>query len=72
MKAKDIKITDLYGLDMTITDLGHAIEVAEMFKGFGHADASPEQVVSDNERKAYWTDIHNKLLQLQSGLKNKF
>jgi hypothetical protein len=64
-----MKIKDLYGLDITITDLERAIGESEMFSGFGHIDPSPEQSASDNERKEYWTDLHEKLLQLQSNLK---
>jgi hypothetical protein len=64
-----MKITDLYGTAITITDFDRAINQAEMFSRFGQFDLSPEQPVPGGERKAYWADLYEKLLQLQSNLK---
>lgn len=61
-----MQITDLEGKKITVTDLQKAIEQAATYKEYSHVTASPEQVISDKERQLYWTDIHEKLLQLQS------
>ncbi len=57
-----MKITDLQGLQIEVTDLDKAIEQAEYFKDLHHVPP----VESDKERQAYWRDIHQKLLQLKS------
>jgi len=59
-------ITDLDGKKIVVTDLEAAIVQSEMFMGFTHTDANPQQVLADEERKRYWTDMNQKLLQLQS------
>ncbi len=65
-----MKIKDRYGKEITITDLAGGIKQVRMFKEYKHLNPSPEQIKSDNERQAYWTDLHTKLLQLQSNFKN--
>lgn len=62
----NMKIKDLYGKEVTITDMDEAIAQTDMFRGISHADATAEQSESDRERKAYWTDLYEKLLELQS------
>lgn len=57
-----MKITDLNGLEITVTDLDKAIEQAELFKDMHHVPPVP----SDKERQAYWNDIYKKLLELKS------
>lgn len=57
-----MKITDLNGQEITVTDLDKAIEQAELFKDMHHVPPVP----SDKERQQYWTDIYNKLLELKS------
>ena len=57
-------IIDNCGKLIEVTDLSAAIVQAELFKGFHHEDAAP--LSADKERMAYWTDIHAKLLELQS------
>ncbi|WP_454045045.1 3-isopropylmalate dehydratase [Chryseobacterium sp. Marseille-Q8038] len=57
-----MKITDLNGLEITVTDLDKAIEQAELFKDMHHVPPVP----SDKERQAYWNDIYKKFLELKS------
>lgn len=57
-----MKITDLKGCQLKVTDLDKAIEQAEYFKDCHHVPP----VESDKERQAYWRDIYEKLLQLKS------
>lgn len=57
-----MKITDLKGLKIEVTDLDKAIEQAEYFKDLYHVPP----VESDKERQVYWRDIYQKLLQLKS------
>lgn len=57
-----MKITDLRGLSIEVTNLDKAIEQTENFKDLHHVPP----VESDKERQAYWRDIYQKLLQLKS------
>jgi len=59
-----MKITDLNGFEITVTDLANAIQQAENFKDLHHNPPVP----SDRERQEYWNDIYNKLLELKSKL----
>ncbi|MBS1532553.1 MAG: 3-isopropylmalate dehydratase [Bacteroidetes bacterium] len=60
-----MNITDRNGLVIIVTDLPQAIEQAALFKDLEHVNATPEQQQADAERKAYWSDIHQQLLQLK-------
>ncbi|AZA84586.1 3-isopropylmalate dehydratase [Chryseobacterium indologenes] len=57
-----MKITDLNGLEITVTDLDKAIQQAELFKDMHHVPPVPY----DKVRQKYWTDVYNKLLELKS------
>ena len=48
-----MKITDLNGFEITVTDLDKAIEQAELFKDMHHAPPVPY----DKVRQKYWTDV---------------
>lgn len=63
-----MKITDLNGQEIKVTDLIAAIRQAETFKDYHHEPPRPEM---DKSRQAYWTDIYNKLLNLQTQLNKK-
>ncbi|MGH1517037.1 hypothetical protein [Chryseobacterium sp. JK1] len=58
-----MKIKDLHGKSIEVTDLDKAIWQAENFKEYAHEDQS--FLSYDKKQKAYWTDIYNKLLQLK-------
>ncbi|MGV3766777.1 MAG: hypothetical protein ACO1NW_11670 [Chitinophagaceae bacterium] len=57
-----MKITDITGQEITVTDLEAAIAQAKRFKGYRH---EPPQPVSDSRQQAYWADLYRKLKQLQ-------
>lgn len=57
-----MKITDINGCEITVTDLDQAIEKAEYFKDCEHIPPVP----SDKERQAYWRDMYNKLIALKN------
>jgi hypothetical protein len=59
-----MKIRDLHGKCIKITDLEKAIKQAETFKGYSHQDKSFAEF--DERMKVYWTDIHEKLLILKN------
>ncbi|EJL74407.1 hypothetical protein [Chryseobacterium populi] len=57
-----MKITDIYGYSIEITDLQKAIEMAEFFKDCHHTPPHP----TDKERQEYWQDMYEKLIKLKS------
>ena len=59
-----MKIKDLHGKSIEITDLEKAIKQAEIFKDYSHEDKSYADF--DKRQKAYWTDIYIKLLQIKN------
>jgi hypothetical protein len=61
-----MQIKDLYGKEITVTDMDEAIKQTDMFRKYSDLDAPEGQSEFDRERKAYWTDLHEKLLELQS------
>lgn len=56
-----MKITDLNGFEIEVTDLEGAIEQSELMKEFRHA---PPQV-QDLQKQAYWLDLYQQLLKLK-------
>lgn len=56
-----MKITDLNGYQIEITDPDTAIEQAESFKDYHHIPP----VESDGKKQAYWRDMYYKLLELK-------
>jgi hypothetical protein len=63
-----MKITDLNGQKIKVTDLIAAIRQAETFKDYHHEPPRPKM---DKRRQAYWTDIYNKLMNLKTQLNQK-
>lgn len=61
-------VTDIDGKTITVTHLKAAIKEAGQYIGYSHIN--PEFREFDKKRKAYWSDLHKKLLQLQSELEN--
>jgi hypothetical protein len=61
-----MKITDIDGKAIEVTDVRLAIEQTEAYREFTHLNPTDEQKAFDAERKRYWTDLHEKLLQLLS------
>lgn len=63
-----MKITDLKGGTIEVTDLKKAIKMAREYKEYRHENGSFSKF--DKRQKAYWTDIHEKLVTIKKGLKN--
>lgn len=63
-----MEIIDLNNKPIVVTDLKGAIQQAKMFAQYRHNDTSYSK--SDDELNAYWKDMHEKLLALQSQLSN--
>lgn len=61
-----MKITDINGFQIEITDLNEAIEDAEYFKDCHHIP--PKE--SDKERQEYWADMHEKLKAIKEKSNN--
>lgn len=60
-----MKIIDLKGIEMEVTNLDQAINQAKTFMKYTHANATQNQKEKDKYLKKYWTDIYNKLIQLK-------
>lgn len=59
-------VFDLDGKRVDVTDLKQAIDQANLFKAFTHVD--PEFAELDKRSQAYWSDLHDKLINLQKSL----
>lgn len=63
-----MKVTDLNGYEIEVTDLKEAIRIAKRNTGYSHED----KIFSDFDKRqnAYWTDIHKKLIAIKEQLNN--
>lgn len=61
-----MKIMDLKGREMEVTNLPAALGEAEFYMGLAYEQQTPQAIAASKERQLYWTDIYQKLLQLQS------
>lgn len=57
-----IQVEDKNGKNIIVTDLTQAIEQADYFRNFAHADKIFEKF--DKERQAYWKDLYEKLVAI--------
>lgn len=64
-------IKDLSGNKIEITNLAEAIAQTNLFKDLRHINHSPEIQKSDDEKQAYWRDVHQKLMWLNNKQKSK-
>jgi len=62
MKTTPLKITDLNGFELEIDNLQLAIMQADDYRYYEHLD--PKYKEADAQRKAYWEDLYQKLIQL--------
>ncbi len=62
-------ITDLNGCLIEVTDLDEAIRITADYKEYRHKDKSFAEF--DKRQKAYWTDMHKKLLKKKNELTSK-
>jgi len=60
-----MKITDIRGKQIEVTDRKLAIAQADSFRHYSHE--RPARRKQDHHLKAYWQDFYEKLLLLQSG-----
>lgn len=54
-----MKITDLSGCEIEVTDLKEAIKIAKQYTKYSHEDKRFSDF--DKRQKAYWTDMYEKL-----------
>lgn len=59
-----MKITDLNGVELEVDDLQLAIMQADDYRHFEHFN--PDLIDLAKQRRAYWEDIYQKLLQLRA------
>lgn len=59
----DMKIIDLAGKEITVTDLSLAILQADDFRHYRHL--RPEFAEFDEKQRRYWQDVYDKLVRLQ-------
>jgi hypothetical protein len=58
-----MNITDINGIDLEIENLQLAIMQADDYRHYEHLN--PKNRQADDERKAYWEDVYQKLLTLE-------
>lgn len=63
-----MKVTDLNGCEIEITNLKEAIKIAKRNTGYSHEDKSFSEF--DKRQKAYWTDMHEKLTAIKKRIDN--
>tara|TARA_R110002049_G_scaffold80931_1_gene205782 strand:+ start:1585 stop:1779 length:195 start_codon:yes stop_codon:yes gene_type:complete len=63
-----MKITDLNGYEIEVTDLKEAIRIAKRNTGYSHEDKSFSDF--DKRQNAYWMDIYEKLKAIKKRLNN--
>jgi len=59
-----MKITDKNGFEIEIDDLQLAIMQADDYRHYQHLN--PQNQQTDAGRQAYWEDVYQKLISLQS------
>ena len=63
-----MKVTDLNGCEIEITNLKEAIKIAKRNTGYSHEDKSFSDF--DKRQNAYWMDIYEKLKAIKKRLNN--
>lgn len=58
-----MKITDLNGFQIEVTNLDEAIKVTERYKKYEHLDKGFSEL--DKRLNKYWTDMYEKLLKIK-------
>ena len=59
-----MKVTDLNGFDLEVTDLDEAIRQSAAFVAYGQDGDDYSEF--NKKQKNYWMDLHGKLLNLKS------
>ncbi|RYJ50631.1 hypothetical protein DR871_016055 [Flavobacterium petrolei] len=63
-----MKVTDLNGCPIEVTDLNEAIRITKRYKKYRHKDESYSDY--DKKQNVYWTDMYEKLTTIKEGLNN--
>ncbi|MDC7217791.1 MAG: hypothetical protein PQJ28_02075 [Spirochaetales bacterium] len=58
-----MKVTDLNGYEIEVTDLDEAIRKTGAYKEYRHEDKGFEDF--DRRQQAYWTDMYDKLVAIR-------
>ena len=58
-----MKIIDLNGFLIEVTDLDEAIKITTEYKEYQHQDQNDSDF--DRRQKVYWRDMHQKLIELK-------
>ena len=58
-----MKIRDIYGETLVVTDLDEALAQADEFRGYRYTNNSCGEF--EEERRIYWKDIYTKLKELE-------
>ena len=64
-----MKLVDLYGCAIEVTNLEEAIDITARYMTYRHRDKNFSGF--DEQRKAYWTDMHGKLSKIKRQLNAK-
>ena len=59
-----MKVTDLNGCQIKVTNLDEAIRITAEYKQYEHINDGFSEL--DKRLNRYWTDMHEKLLKLKS------
>jgi hypothetical protein len=65
-KTHKMKVTDLNGCPIEVTDLKEAISITAQYKTYRHIDSSFAEF--DKRQNAYWADMHEKLMAIKKRL----
>ncbi len=63
-----MKVTDLNGCPIEVTDLDEAIKLTAQYKEYEHENKGFSEF--DKRQKAYWTDMHDKLSAIKKRINN--
>jgi len=63
-----MKVTDLNGCVIEVTDIKEAIKIAKRYTKYNHEDKSFSDF--NKRQNAYWKDIHEKLTAIRQGVNN--
>ena len=64
-----MKIKDLNGYTIEITNLNEAIQITRRYKRYEHENKGFSKL--DKELNRYWTDLYGKLLKIKSQKEEK-
>ena len=61
-----MKITDINGCQIEVTDLKEAIKIARRYKEYNHQDSNFSEF--DKRQITYWSDMYEKLRAIKTQL----